>query len=128
MKVAIIGGGIAGLSQGIFLKSKGFEVTIYERMRTMNSRGHAFLMNGEALNYLDKYINNAPKKLLKNKIDLFSLKSQNDEELIKISLEGWFCIKRIDLINYLSSFFRKMNSSLDVNFHISNSRKIKLKL
>jgi 2-polyprenyl-6-methoxyphenol hydroxylase-like FAD-dependent oxidoreductase/predicted DsbA family dithiol-disulfide isomerase len=105
MKVAIIGGGIAGLSQGIFLKSKGFEVTIYERMRTMNSRGHAFLMNGEALNYLDKYINNTPKKLLKNKIDLFSLKSQNDEELIKIPLEGWFCIKRIDLINYLSSFF-----------------------
>lgn len=116
MKVAIIGGGIAGLSQGIFLKSKGFEVTVYERMQSMNSKGHAFLMNGEALNYLDKYIKNAPNELLKNNIDLFSLKSQNDEELIKIPLEEWFCIKRVDLINYLSSFFSEKDLKYGCEF------------
>lgn len=105
MKIVILGGGIAGLAQGIFLKSKGYEVAVYERMPEFTSRGHAFLMNEEALESLNKYIPNELSLLEKQKVEIFSLKNIDEEELIKIPLEKWFCLKRVDLISFFASFY-----------------------
>ena len=105
MKVVIIGGGIAGLSQGIFLRKNGFDVTVYERTNEIQTRGHAFLMNGEGLNYLKSFSENQEREIPNKKVDVFSLKRPSKEELIKISLDDWYCIKRVDLVRYLMSFY-----------------------
>ncbi len=105
MKIVIIGGGIAGLSQGILLRNKGFDITVYERTEEVQTRGHAFLMNGEGLNYLKTFSENKKHEIPSKKVDLFSLKRPNNDELIKISLDDWYCIKRVDLIRFLMSFY-----------------------
>jgi 2-polyprenyl-6-methoxyphenol hydroxylase-like FAD-dependent oxidoreductase/predicted DsbA family dithiol-disulfide isomerase len=121
MKIAIIGGGIAGLTQGIFLKQKGFDVVVYERTANINNRGHAFLMNEEGLEQFDKYTVDDKKidaKLPSRKVDLFSLKNPNEDEFIKISLDGWHCIKREDFINYLTSFYA--TNEIKYNYEFSH--------
>ena len=118
MKVVIIGGGIAGLSQGIFLRKKGFDVTVYERTKEVQTRGHAFLMNGEGLNHLKSFIDSESKTIPNKKVDIFSLKRPSEDELIKISLDEWYCIKRVDLIRYLMSFYD--NESLIFNSEFSH--------
>lgn len=52
MKVVIIGGGIAGLTLGIFLRKNNIEVVINERLVNMPERGHAFLMHSDGLSKL----------------------------------------------------------------------------
>jgi hypothetical protein len=105
MKVTIIGGGIAGLAQGIFLKKNGHDVTVFERTSEVQTRGHAFLMNGDGLNHLKSFTDKNSKDIPAKKVDLFSFKRPNNEQLIKIGLDDWYCIKRVDLINYLVSFY-----------------------
>src|SRR6185437_15804386 len=53
MKVIIIGGGIAGMTMGSFLRQKGIETVICEKQSDMGERGHAFLMHTEALSILE---------------------------------------------------------------------------
>ena len=105
MNAVIIGGGIAGLTQGLLLQDLGYEVVICERTSKPDHRGHAFLMNEDGLSILKPFINRALHKLQTNSIDIFSLKRPTEEELIKIKLDGWFCLKRVDLISFLISLF-----------------------
>lgn len=109
MKVAIIGGGIAGLTQGIFLRNKGWDVTVYERTPGPESRGHAFLMSQDGIELLESLDTSGEKKLARQKVDLFSLKRPDNEELIKIPLNEWNCLKRVELIQYLTSFYTEEN-------------------
>ncbi len=118
MKVVIIGGGIAGLTQGIFLRKKGHDVTVYERTHKVQTRGHAFLMNGEGLNHLKSLSEDESKIIPCKKVDLFSFKRPSEEELIKISLDDWYCIKRVDLIQYLVSFHN--SESLKFGYEFSH--------
>lgn len=116
MKVTIIGGGIAGLAQGIFLKKNGHEVTVFERTSEVQTRGHAFLMNGDGLNHLKSFTDKNSKDIPARKVDLFSFKRPNNEQLIKIGLDDWYCIKRVDLINYLVSFYNSDTLKLGCDF------------
>ena len=52
MKVVIIGGGIAGLSMGIFLNQRNIEVVVNERAEKMPIHGHAFMMHRDGLGIL----------------------------------------------------------------------------
>ncbi len=108
MKVIIIGGGIAGLSQGIFLKANGYEVVVYERNLKTEGRGHAFLINEHSIELLKSYIKK-DIKLSPQKVDLFSFNLPDKQELINIPLKGWYCLKRIDLISSLSEFYDSSN-------------------
>ena len=105
MKVAIVGRGIAGLTQGILLKNEGFQVTVFDRLAKSAIKGHAFLMNRNALELLESLPFEQKKELIRNKIDLFNLKSPDGKTLEKVSLDDWYCLKRVDLIQYLSSFY-----------------------
>jgi 2-polyprenyl-6-methoxyphenol hydroxylase-like FAD-dependent oxidoreductase/predicted DsbA family dithiol-disulfide isomerase len=107
MKVVILGGGIAGLTAAILLKRKNWEVVVNEKVKGIVSRGHAFLMNAEGLTVLKELTGDLPFDLNKKKIKVFSLKRPNGKELIKIQLDPWFCIKRIDLMSFLYSLFPK---------------------
>ena len=107
MKVVILGGGIAGLTVGILLKNKNWDVVINERVDGVFSRGHAFLMNSDGLNILNELSDSLSIGLNKKRINLFSLKRPSGNELIKIKLDPWFCIKRIDLMSFLNAHFPK---------------------
>ena len=105
MKVVIIGGGIAGLTAGILFHSKNWDVVVNERTHGIETKGHAFLMNEEGLSILEPFFDLAKNPLNRKKIDLFSLKRPDGDELIKIKLDPWFCIKRLDLITFLNDTF-----------------------
>ena len=107
MKVVILGGGIAGLTVGILLKNKNWDVVINEKAESNFSRGHAFLMNSDGLSVLNELADSLSVGLNKKRIHIFSLKRPSGNELIKIKLDPWFCIKRIDLMVFLNEHFPK---------------------
>lgn len=118
MKVVIIGGGIAGLSVGIFLRRSNFEIIICERELTTPNRGNAFLMHSEGVRILKEltyggFTNNTfPGSI----IDRFSLRRPDDSEVIFQKMEPWQCIKRKEIIEYLDSFSPDHLIKYDRNF------------
>lgn len=106
MKVVIIGGGIAGLTLGILLQRRKIEVVINEKWNGIQDKGHAFLMSDDGYSILKNFIPYSKEELLSKKVNRFSLKRKDQEELIKIQLNGWHCMKRKNLISFL-------NASLD---------------
>jgi 2-polyprenyl-6-methoxyphenol hydroxylase-like FAD-dependent oxidoreductase/predicted DsbA family dithiol-disulfide isomerase len=107
MKVVILGGGIAGITVGILLKNKNWDVVVNEKVDGVFSRGHAFLMNADGLSVLNELSDSSSISLNKKRINTFSLKRPNGNELIKIKLDPWYCIKRIDLMSFLNDHFPK---------------------
>lgn len=105
MKVVIIGGGIAGLTAGILFHNKNYNVVVNERSNGIEAKGHAFLMNEDGLGILEPFFNKIENTLHRRKIDFFSLKRSDDDELIKIKLDPWYCIRRFDLITFLHGVF-----------------------
>lgn len=56
MKIIIIGGSIGGLSSGIALQCKGYDVEIYERSSTrMQDRGAGLVIQPDMMNYLQEH-------------------------------------------------------------------------
>jgi len=105
MKAVIIGGGIAGLTMGILLRKQEWDVVICERSVGIPSRGHGFLMHLDGLSILDE-LNCCSTVVLKSKkVDAFSLRRPGGEEIKRLKLDYWQCIKRIDLIRYLYDLF-----------------------
>lgn len=105
MKVVIIGGGIAGLTLGILLRKQHYEVVVNERSNGKPSSGHAFLMHSDGLAILNELNCCSNVVLKRKKIHSFSLRRPDGNEIKKLKLNSWQCIKRVDLINYLYSLF-----------------------
>jgi len=105
MKVVIIGGGIAGLTLGILLRRKNIDVIVNEKSIGIEGRGHAFLMSADGYSILKDFFPDAKVPLLSKKVNQFSLKKINNEELIKIRLDGWYCLKRSSLISFFYQLF-----------------------
>jgi len=103
VKVVIIGGGIAGLTLGILLLRKKLEVVICEKTVGIQHKGHAFLMSSDGLNILKELFVGSTEPLLFSKVQQFSLKRPNGDELIKIKLDSWQCMKRKSLMATLNS-------------------------
>ncbi|MEY4141268.1 MAG: hypothetical protein RL110_639, partial [Bacteroidota bacterium] len=116
MKAVIIGAGIAGLTQGLLLRELGYKVVLCERTAQPNHRGHAFLMNEEGLKVLQPFLSKAVEPLKTQHVDLFALKRPASEDLIKIQLDDWFCLKRVDLVSYLISLFGQENIVFNCEF------------
>jgi 2-polyprenyl-6-methoxyphenol hydroxylase-like FAD-dependent oxidoreductase/predicted DsbA family dithiol-disulfide isomerase len=107
MKVVIIGGGIAGLTLGVFFRKKNIETVINERLVNMPKRGHAFLMHTDGLSIL-KELNTDSKSALPGKmVDAFILKRPSGKEIKHLHLDSWKCIKRRDLMRFLHDLFPK---------------------
>lgn len=103
MKTVIIGGGVAGLAMGIFLKHAGHQVVVNERSNETNNRGNAFLMHDEGVSILKELDRLALNQPIPGKfIDHFSLKNEKDEEIKLQKLDPWHCMKRSDVISYLN--------------------------
>jgi 2-polyprenyl-6-methoxyphenol hydroxylase-like FAD-dependent oxidoreductase/predicted DsbA family dithiol-disulfide isomerase len=105
MKVVVIGGGIAGLSLGIFLIEKKIEVVICERFTELQSRGHAFLMHRDGIAPLKRMNYKCGVLLPARKVDEFILKRPDDSEVKDQRLSQWYCIKRADLLGFQYSLY-----------------------
>jgi 2-polyprenyl-6-methoxyphenol hydroxylase-like FAD-dependent oxidoreductase len=104
MKVVILGGGIAGITLGIFLHRKDFDVVINERSICISSRGNAFLMHSEGVSVLKEISAGYTKNKIPGKyIDTFNLRNQTDEEIKFQKLDPWQCMKRKDIVEFLYS-------------------------
>jgi len=131
--VVILGGGIAGLSAGVFLSDKGFNVSIYESSPKWGGRAYSFfdkdmnelLDNGrhvlagfyENIFELMKKIGTYDKLLLKNKLELV-LCGKNDEyyRLSGTGLPGVWSL--------LSGIFKFKGFSFDDKMKFLNLRKL----
>ncbi|MCW2118641.1 DsbA family protein [Flavobacterium sp. 7A] len=105
MKAVILGGGIAGMTMALLLRKENWQVIINERAASMLNQGHAFLMSADGLSILAEFSKEQTCTLHKQNVNLFSLKRPNGDEEIRIKLDGWHCMKRVELISYLYSFF-----------------------
>ncbi len=101
MKVVIIGGGIAGLSLGIQLRKRNFEVVVFERSAGISLIGHAFLMHSDGLSILEELNSDSKVSLPGTPTDSFSLRRPDGKEIKRLKLESWQCMKRVDLIRFL---------------------------
>ncbi|MCX2453818.1 DsbA family protein [Pedobacter sp. PLR] len=101
MKVVIIGGGIAGLTLGIFLRKQNIESVINERLVNMPERGHAFLMHSDGLSKLKELSPDDNTAVPGKTVDDFILKRPSGKEIKHLHLDSWKCIKRGDLIRFL---------------------------
>jgi len=101
MKAVIIGGGIAGLAAGIYLRKQKHDVVICERSNGSTVQGHAFLMHTEGKQILDEMRNGSQVKLPGGKVETFSLRRPTGTEIKHLKLDHWKCIKRADLTNCL---------------------------
>lgn len=101
-KIAIIGGGIAGLAAAILLKKSGHDVTVSERELGLPSKGNAFLMHPAGLEVLHQLTQDTQADVLPGQfVSHFNLYSQNKFQLEDKPLDPWKCIKRKDLIQFL---------------------------
>jgi 2-polyprenyl-6-methoxyphenol hydroxylase-like FAD-dependent oxidoreductase/predicted DsbA family dithiol-disulfide isomerase len=101
MKTVIIGGGIAGMAIGSFLRRKGMEIVICEKQPGNCEKGHAFLMHSEALSILND-LNGGRDTLLPGKmVGRFNLRRPDGKEVSNVALDSWRCIKRNDLVSFL---------------------------
>lgn len=105
MKAVIIGGGIAGLTLGILLKKKKWEISINERSLGNVSGGHAFLMSIEGYSIISGLFKEAKNELKKETVNQFNLRNPLGDTLVDMELEDWFSMKRTDLIAFLTQFF-----------------------
>jgi 2-polyprenyl-6-methoxyphenol hydroxylase-like FAD-dependent oxidoreductase/predicted DsbA family dithiol-disulfide isomerase len=115
MKVVIIGGGIAGLTLGIFLNKNNSEVVICERT-WIPTNGHAFLMHSDAIAILNELKLAAEPEVKHKSINSYSLKRPKGTEIKHLKLSNWNCIKRVDLIKYLYDLFPKNSIKLGRDF------------
>lgn len=117
MKVVIIGSGIAGLAIGIILINNGIEVSINERDGHLPRKGHAFLVHPDAMEVLtiiSKY--NSDLEIPGQFIDKIIMKRPDHTLLNYSELESWICMKRIDIIKYLHSFYDENKIKFKRNF------------
>ncbi len=105
MKAVIIGGGIAGLATGIYLRKNKHDVVVCERSNGTPVQGHAFLMHTEGKQILEEMRNGSELKLPGGKIETFSLRRPTGIEIKHLKLDHWKCIKRSDLTQFLYSLF-----------------------
>ena len=105
MKVVIIGGGIAGLSLGLFLHKNKISVVINERSVGIPTLGHAFLMHSDGLNILRELTGDKMVPLPGNVINSYSLRRPDGAEIKRLHLKSWKCIKRRQLISFLYSLY-----------------------
>src|SRR5580658_2459771 len=103
MKAVIIGGGIAGLAVGVFLRRKGIEPVICEKSTGIEERGHAFLLHAEAIAILSELDGSHRIESPGVAVGSFQLFRPDGEVVKKVSLDGWRCMKRCSLTGYLQS-------------------------
>jgi 2-polyprenyl-6-methoxyphenol hydroxylase-like FAD-dependent oxidoreductase/predicted DsbA family dithiol-disulfide isomerase len=112
MKYVVIGGGIAGLAVGAFLQRKGLDLVICEKQSGIPNQGHAFLLHADAIAILDNLNLDRSRKMPGEKISHFSLRRPEGHEVRTEELEGWTCMKRTDLLDFMDgllhpSFIRR---------------------
>ncbi len=109
MKVAIIGGGIAGLATAAHLIQQGVQVEVYEQCIVPSKVGMGFIMLSNGLQMLQELDLLAKAKKLGHPTHFFSLKNPTGTTILETPLEDALTMMRYDLIDLLQ---RKLPKSV----------------
>ena len=104
MKIAILGGGVAGLAFGIYMKKNGHEVLLFERSPELPVLGNAFLMHREGMEILEE-LDSTKSLNIGATIHDFTLRRPDETLVQRSDIDSWQCIKRRELIELLASNF-----------------------
>ncbi|HXD77882.1 MAG TPA: DsbA family protein, partial [Puia sp.] len=107
MKFVVIGGGIAGLAIGAFLQRKGRNVVVCEKQSGIVNQGHAFLLHADAVAILDQLNLDRSRKMPGERITHFSLRRPAGNEVRTEELQGWTCMKRTDLLQFMDGLLHR---------------------
>lgn len=120
MEIAILGGGVAGLSSAIALKQKGFSVTVYERHTALSNIGAGIVCWPNATFVLDKLgvltdiakVSGSIQSMNRYTHTGQPIGSLDISELNRLMTYPSYSILRSDLMNILS--FRAAKLKIDV--------------
>lgn len=116
-KLAIIGGGIAGLALAIGLRKAGIEATVYEKSTKERANGHAFMLLENGLSAMRKL---GLKHKIQNygqSIHQFHMKNPIGDKRMFQSMSDSICVRRAALIDLLATELPEENIQYDKAFH-----------
>ncbi len=127
MNIAILGGGVAGVSTAIALKIKGFNVTVYERHRAETNMGGGIVVWPNAAYVLEKLgvlnqiraVSGCPTRMQRLTHKGENLGSINIESINKIMGYSSFSILRADFQNILISKLNELGISIQYNHEVT---------
>lgn len=102
-KIAILGGGVAGLSTCFFLKQTGFCVKVYERSNYQNNDGMGFLMLENGVQVLKEMGLEHQFAQVARKLNRYETFSDPFQDSLDTNLDGVYGVKRSDLVRVLRS-------------------------
>jgi 2-polyprenyl-6-methoxyphenol hydroxylase-like FAD-dependent oxidoreductase len=101
LKIAILGGGIAGLSVYASLKKLNFEVQIFERSSSKRSSGMGFLLLENGIETLKEIGLDQSFNTISKKLDHYVSFGESDALGVSTPLEGVYAVKRNDILDML---------------------------
>lgn len=127
MKIAILGGGVAGVSTAIALKQKGFDVTVYERHKTETNIGAGIVVWPNATYVLEKLgivnqikaVSGYPTKMQRLSHTGENLGSIDIEAINQIMGYPSFSILRTDFQNILISKLNQLGISINYDHEVT---------
>ena len=124
MKIAIIGGGIAGLTAALTLKRKGIAFHLYEQCDEFKEVGAGVMLNESTFELLKILGVGDYFKSVSNVINSFNITDLNFDVACKMEIDkSMYSIHRADLIKVLSSALSKTDYTLGVRIeHIVNEQ------
>ena len=116
-QVAILGGGVAGLSTYFFLKKAGFTVHVYERSDYQNNDGMGFLMLENGVQVIQEMGLEHQFAQVSRKLNRYETFSDPLHDSLDANLDGVYGVKRSDLVRVLRSVVPQedivLNAELD---------------
>ena len=124
MKIAIIGGGIAGLTAALTLKSKGIAFHLYEQCDEFKELGAGVMLNESTFELLKILGVGDYFKSVSNVINSFNITDLDFAVVCKMGIgKSMYSIHRADLIKVLSSALSKTDYTLGARIeHIVNEQ------
>ncbi|HCW44822.1 MAG TPA: hypothetical protein DGU45_05860 [Planctomycetes bacterium] len=114
MKIAIIGGSIAGLSTALRLQNSGHEVSVWERRNPTSSGGFGMLLDQKTLTRLSSLGLRLDPQL--QKVTKYEAHDIHSGRVVRRGLDGSFAIQRSTLIDHLKNEIKHHSLNYDFEF------------
>lgn len=117
-KIAIVGGGIGGLTAARVLAHKGAEVSVFEQAAEIAEVGAGLQVSPNGMRVLEAIgLGDALHSSLAVQVEAVVLKDRSDAQVLKFDLtqleaRGYYCVHRADLIALLLSGAREAGAKI----------------
>lgn len=120
--MAILGGGIAGLTAGILAQLQGKNAIIFDYKKSILKSGHGFILQKNGMDVLDQLKLGSQARSIGHKLTHFELRSAGGRLLYQKSLEGSYGFLRKNFLLMLKSMIDP--AMLHTNKPVKNIRMV----